>query len=435
MIPPRHDYQDVAVDFLRSTPRAGLFLKPGLGKTRSTLDALGPEHLPALVCAPKRVATKVWPVEIPKWRPDLTYVVAAGSPDRRRAALAAGADVTIIGRDVLADALGGPWKTLVIDESSGFRERSTTRWKTARTLVRDLGYVWLLTGTPAPNSLADLWAQAYLLDGGERLGKTLGGFRNRYFRPGKIINGYTVVEWIPRPEADENIHALLSDICMSMEAVEGLMPPVTYNQIDVELPAASRSIYRDMKRDLVALIDEHLGGVLSAANAAVLSGKLMQIGSGAVYDEEGGWTHLHDEKIEALREILEEGTGNVLVFYAYKHEKARLQAAFPEAQGIDDPGALERWDRGHLPMLLAHPMSAGHGLNLQAGGSTIIWATPTWSSELWEQGNGRLARQGQQHPVVVHTLVAKGTVDELAVASVAGKEAVQEAFLEHLRRT
>jgi SNF2 family DNA or RNA helicase len=445
-----HPYQDFAVSHLHRNPRAALWVDMGLGKTLITLSALTPDHLPVLVTAPKRVAENVWHTEVAKWGFDFTIAVAAGDPKKRQAALTSGADIIVIGRDNLADAIpyASRFKTFVIDESSGFKSRSSNRWKNARKIEGiKLGkfggppimkYVWQLSGTPSPNGLMDLWSQIFLLDGGERLGKTLTGFRGRYFAPGRQLANGVVTDWFLRPEADKNIHALLEDICLSMDSDGRIeLPPVTYNQVSVPLTPAVLHTYKTMKDTLVVDL-ALLGEIHSAPNAAVLSSKLSQISAGFMYvddaDIRGGlYDTLHHEKVKAIQEIVE-GTGSpVLVFYRFKAERDMITAAMPGlVHSVDEPDAIARWNRGELPVLLAHPQSAGHGLNLQHGGHTIVWASLPWSLEEHEQSNKRLARQGQQHPVVIHYLISPNTIDGSILVRLHEKKSVQDALLEHL---
>jgi len=430
-----HGYQELARDFLRGTPRAGLFLDLGLGKTAVTLSALQSWHLPALVVAPKRVAEHVWPVERDLWRPDLSLALAAGEPGQRQAALKERADVTVISRDNLKDAAPG-YRTVVLDELSSFKTRSSVRWKTARKLTAKAEHVWGLTGTPTPNGLLDLWPQMFLIDKGERLGTTLTGYRSRYFQAaGQLLNG-VVIDWRLRPEAEARIHELLSDIALYMSSETELdLPPVTKNIINVPLPAAARKAYKQMKTDLV-LDMEMLGDeIYSASNAAVLSNKLSQITAGFIFSDrqDGTYTPLHTAKLEALQEVVD-GTGdNLLVFYNYVPEAQMIRKAFPQARMLDEPGVIQAWSRGQVPMMLAHPASAGHGLNLQHGGHTIVWTSATWDLELYQQANGRLARQGQQHPVIIHTLECEGTVDKMIAERLVSKAFTQDNLLDHLR--
>lgn len=401
------------------------------GKTRTTLEALTPEHLPCLVVAPKRVAAEVWPVEILKWRPTLSYALAAGTPTQRGAALLSGEDITIISRDNLADATILPWKTVILDELSSFKNRTTNRWKSAKVLALGARYVWGLTGTPAPNGLMDLWAPVYLLDQGQRLGKNITTYRNRFFRPGRQLANGVITEWIPKPGAAEKIQELLQDICMSMTADTRLdLPPVTYNDIHITLPPAAKKAYRLMRDELIVDM-ELLGGteIHTAASAAVMSNKLSQISAGFLYPNDlgGSLTRLHDEKVAAVQEVID-GTGSpVLVFYRYKQELVQLMAALPGARSMDEPNIIKAWNAGTVPVLLAHPASAGHGLNLQYGGHTIVWTTLSWNLEEWQQANARIARQGQTQAVVIHRLMA-APVDQGMVNRLDGKADVQDAL-------
>lgn len=442
-----HDYQHVAVDHLHRHPRAGLFLDMGLGKTAVALTALTLDHLPVLVTAPKRVAENVWESEAQLWRPDLRVAVAAGTPLQRESALLSGADIVVIGRDNLkwASELPRPqFNTFIVDEMSGFKARSSQRWKAARKIIARNGhpipYVWGLTGTPSPNGLLDLWSQMYLLDEGARLGRTLTAYRGRYFYAGRQLPTGIVTEWILRPGADKNIHRLLEDICLSMETEGRIeLPPVTYNHVLVPLPPAVRQVYKKMKDDLVADLSLIGGETHTAANAAVLSNRLSQISAGFLYSDDadihpGVYDVLHREKVRAVQEIIE-GTGSpVLVFYRYRAEKEMILEALAGTgvHTIDEPGTIAAWNRGEVPVLLAHPASAGHGLNLQHGGHTVVWASLPWSLEEWEQGNKRVARQGQRHPVVIHMLLSPKTVDGAIRERLIEKTSVQAALLRHL---
>lgn len=441
-----HDYQEVAVDFIRTRKRAGLLLDMGLGKTAVTLRALQPESLPALVTAPKRVAEEVWPVEVPKWRPDLRIVVAAGTPAQRAKALLAAregrADIVVIGRDNLADAVevAGDYKTFVMDELSSFKTRASIRWKMAKKICKDMEYVWGLTGTPTTDgAMLDLWAPMYLLDSGDSLGSTLGGYRERYFTPGRQLPNGVVIEYNLRPGAAQRINVLLEKTCLSMSTDGRVdLPPTSFNDVMVPLLPAVRKLYKQLKNDLVADADILGGETISAANAAVLTGKLSQITAGFVYVDDadlrgGQYKMLHKEKVTALKEIID-GTGSpVLVAYRFQAELELLkQGLGPMAHTLDEPGIVADWNSGKIPVLLAHPASAGHGLNLQFGGHTMVWATPTWSLEEYMQMNKRLARQGQKHPVVIHHLVSPRTVDPLILLALKDKKSVQDAVMNHL---
>lgn len=456
-----HDYQLVARDYLRGLDRAGLFLDMGLGKTAASLSALEDRHLPVLVVAPKRVAETVWPLETPKWRPDLSCAVAKGTPANRLAALMSNADIVSLGQDNLGDLAklrrSRPFRTVIIDELSGYKNRGSARWKAMRRVVTkpEVAHVFGLTGTPAPNGYMNLWAQIYLLDGGQRLGTTLTTYRSRYFYAGRQLPNGVVTEWVLREGAKEKIDALLEDLCLSMKSEGRIeLPPVTENHVVVDLPPQVKKVYKDLKRDMVVDLDLLGGDIHSAVNAAVLSSKLSQVSAGFLYADpdmvdtgridsdglpvfvnvnEGKYTELHNEKVKAVQEIVE-GTGGspVLVFYRYKAELEMLRRAFPGAKTVDEPGVIFDWNAGQVPVLLAHPKSASHGLNLQHGGHTAVWTSLDWDSELWEQANKRLARQGQKHPVVIHCIMTKRSVDYLIRASLTEKVDLQNSLLSHL---
>lgn len=443
--PQLHDYQVQAVQFLQARRKAGLFLDMGLGKTAISLRALTPESLPALVTAPKRVAENVWETEAALWRPDLRVVVAKGTPKTRMAALESGADIVVIGRDNLADAVphAPRFRTLIMDELSGWKSRASLRWKAAKKITQcpTLTHVWGLTGTPSPKGLLDLWAQVYLLDGGARLGTSITGFKTRYFAPGRQLPNGVVTEWNLRPGADKRIHALLDDLCLSM-GTEGRieLPPVTHNIVHVPLAPKVRQVYKQMKNDLVSDVGLLGGEVHSAMNAAVLSSKLSQICAGFMYVDDAdirdrAYDVLHKDKVAAVAEIVE-GTGSqVVVAYRFQAELDLLKQGLGAlAHTIDEPDIIARWNSntGQVPVLLLHPASAGHGLNLQRGGHTLIWATLPWSLEEYQQTNKRLPRQGQQHPVVIHHLVSPHTVDEAVLQRLEEKKTVQQALLDHL---
>jgi SNF2 family DNA or RNA helicase len=440
------DYQELSRDYLRERDRGALFLDMGLGKTASCYAALEPRHLPALVVAPKRVAESVWPLEAAIWRPDLTVAVAKGQPAARLRELGReDADVVVIGRDNLRDALKvnrrRKFKTLIIDELSGYKARSSIRWKTAKAIIKraSIGHVWGLTGTPSPNGYGDLWSQIYLLDGGERLGKTLTEYRRRWFTPGLRLPNGVIASWDLVPGAAAQIDKAIEDICLAMGTDGRIeLPPVTENHVQIELPMEAKRIYRDMKRDMVANLDILGGEVHTAKNAAVLTSKLSQISAGFLYVDDAdirdrAYTVIHHEKGKAVEEILEaDRVGGVLIFYRFVPERdALLKRLGDQAHTIDEPGVIEAWNDGDIPVLLAHPASAGHGLNLQYGGHTIVWTTPDWDLELWQQANKRLARSGQEHPVVIHVIMG-GKIDHLVRASLDDKDVVQGALLEHL---
>jgi hypothetical protein len=443
-----HDYQRTAVAFLKGHPTAALMMDMGLGKTACVLQALEPRHLPAFVVAPKRVAEKVWSKERSLWRPDLSISLAVGDKTTRAEALRTPADITVIGLDNIKDLndLKGrgawPWRTMVIDElskyrSTGSRQQTLGRHRWGRPRIEN---VWGLTGTPAPNGYLDLWPQMALLDMGKRLGVPFSSFRSRFFYPSGVTRQGVVYEWSPFPESHGHIKRLLEDMCLSMSADDYLdLPPMTVNEVGIDLPPDAMRVYRHMARELAVDLEEIFGGgaIHTAANSAVLTQKLTQISAGFIYpddrdlfpDEPASW--IHDRKIKALDEIVENTGENLLVFYAYQEELAALRAAYPHAKHIDDPGAQDEWDAGTLRMMLAHPAGAGHGLNLQYGGHHIVWTTLTWDLELWLQANGRLHRQGQQHPVIIHVLMADGTIESLILGRLREKDTRQVDLLAH----
>lgn len=433
-----HDYQQRAVKHLHNGGR-GLFLDMGLGKTAVVLSALQPEHLPALVVAPQRVAKEVWPVEQKKWRPDLSLAAAIGNPRWRKEKRDIEADITVMTRDTVSD-LGDrqhPYKTVVLDELSGYKTKSTNRWKATRKVADKASQVWGLTGTPTPNGYHDLWAQIYLLDKGKRLGPTLTAFRDRYFNAGRRApNTNVVIEWILKPGAEDAINRALADLCISMKASDYLeLPGITFNEVTVPLPANVKRTYNDMLDTLVADLSILGGSIHTAANAAVLSNKLRQVSAGFIYEDNDTtrWDRLHDEKTKALQEIVD-GTGSpILVFYQFQVERQTILSAIDGSRSIDSPGVIEDWNAGRVPVLVAHPASAGHGLNLQGGGHTIVWTSLPWSLEEWQQANKRLDRQGQNSHVISHVLLAPGTLDRTVYRALHGKEDVQEALLNYLK--
>ena len=429
-----HAYQELARDFLRDRGRAGLFLDMGLGKTAISLSAIEERHLPVLVVAPKRVAEHVWPTEKILWRPDLSLALAAGTKAEREVALIAGADITVISRDNLGDAIGARrYSTVIIEELSSFKNQSSMRWRRARKLTAKADHVWGLTGTPSPNGYLDLWAQVFLLDNGLRLDTASGRYRERYFQSHGQLPSGTRIDWRPREGAQERIRGLLEDLCLYMSAADELdMPPVVHNTVTVDMPPPARRQYEEFKEDMLLVLDED---TYSAGSAAALSNRLSQLSAGFLYSDEqdGTWAPVHNAKLEALGEIIE-GTGdNLLVFYNFKAEAALIRAKFPQAKMIDGPDVLGNWNMGKVPLMLAHPASAGHGLNLQHGGHTMVWSSLTWDLELYQQACARLARQGQKHPVVIHSIECDRTIDQVIAARLAGKGEVQDGLLDHLR--
>ncbi|HAP4450141.1 TPA: DEAD/DEAH box helicase [Enterococcus faecalis] len=413
----------------------------GLGKTLSSLTAIDEllhtfeiiENV--LVIAPLSVAEKTWTDEIEKWDhlQHLTFSKVLGNPKQREEALFKKADVYLINRENVEWLVNyyqrnWPFKTVIIDELSSFKSSSAKRFKALRKVRPKMERVIGLTGTPSPNSLMDLWAQMYLLDQGERLGKTITQYRNKYFAPAQK-NGHIVYSWQLIPGAEEAIYNKISDICVSMKAKDYLqLPPRTENIIELDLNPTSWKQYKELEREYVLELEET---DVVASNAATLSNKLLQLSNGAVYDENGDGREIHQEKLNALERVIEDAQGqSVLVFYQYQHDLERIQARFKQAKALNvSDGDIEKWNEGKIPLLLAHPQSAGHGLNLQKGGHIIVWFGLTWSLEFYQQANARLDRQGQTQPVIIHHLVTKGTIDEQVIKALQAKEQGQSALM------
>lgn len=438
-----HPYQEYAITRILDTPHIGLFLDMGLGKTVSALTAVDKlindrfEVRRVLVIAPLRVAKLTWAAEVDKWdHLSLKVTKVLGGESKRLQALAENADIYVINRENvpwLVDLYKGkrwPFDMVIIDESSSFKSPRSLRFRALRKVLPQIKRMVLLTGTPSPRSLMDLWPQLYLLDRGERLGRTLTAYRSEYFRPGKS-NGFTVFEWLPNKDAQEKIHKAIGDICVSMSAADWLdIPEKMDNIIEVELPTKARKIYDTLKRDYAITIQQD---DITAVNAAVLTGKLLQVANGALYHDDKTYTEIHKAKIDALKELAESATTPVIVFYWLKSDLERLKKEFPKARTLEDEKDLTDWNNGKIDMLLLHPSSAGHGLNLQAGGHTIIWFGLTWSLELYQQANARLHRQGQRSSVIVHHILAKDTMDERVLKALQEKRMGQDSLLAAVR--
>jgi len=388
-----------------------------------------------LVIAPLRVAQTVWATEAQKWD-HLQFLRVSkilGGYESRMAGLNALADVYVINRENVAwlvSELRGKWPfdMVVIDELSSFKNRGSERFKALRRVLPRVQRLVGLTGTPAPNGLMDLWSQIYLLDQGERLGRTLTAYRDAFFSPGKR-NGNIVYQWLPKPFAEEEIYKRLEGLCVSMKSEHHLdMPECVYNRVPVILEDTAMAYYREMEREQII---ELRGAEITAVNAAAVAGKLMQMTGGAVYDELGRFQKVSKAKLDALEEIVESAQGKpVLVFYQFRHELPRLLERFPKAVELTDEKDVEKWNRGEIPILLAHPASAGHGLNLQQGGHIMVWYTMTWNLEHYQQACKRLHRQGQKETVIIHHLVAEKTIDEKIMRVLEGKASIQDAVME-----
>lgn len=394
-----------------------------------------------LVIAPLMPAKHTWPEEVAKWdhTRGLRVSMVMGTAAERERAVCRSADIYVVNRENVAwlvERFGRRWPfpTVVVDELSSFKSRQAKRFKALKRVRPQIRRIWGLTGTPAPNGLMDLWAQMNLIDRGERLGTRIGQYRERYFVPG-ARSGHVVYDWALRPRAEEAIYARIADVALSMRAADELeLPGRVDNVVEVALTEAQMRAYRAFERDQVADFGDQ---EVTAASAAALANKLLQWANGAVYDDEQRVVETHAGKLEALSRIVAEAQGQpVLCFYAFRHDLERLRAAFPEAEVLDAraEGLVGRWNAGEVPLLLAHPQQAGHGLNLQHGGRTIAWFGLTWSLEAYMQANARLDRQGQRGCVVVHHLVAKGTADERVMEVLAGKRSLQDAMMDALRR-
>lgn len=439
-----HPYQSVAIKQILAHTHYGLLLDMGLGKTVSTLMAIESliydrlEVKKVLLIAPKKVAESTWSQEASKWAQtrNLRISQVLGSAKDREQALQADADIYVMNRENviwLCDKYKGkplPFDMLVIDESSSFKNPQAKRFKALKR--HTFGRVVLLTGTPAPNTLMDLWPQIYLLDKGERLGRTITEYRRRYFRPDKT-NGHVVFSYALNPGADSQIYGRITDICMSLKAKDYLtLPDRIDNVIEVVMSDSETEKYKIMEKEHVLGLGQE--NEISALNAASVANKLLQMANGYVYDDEGNLVHIHDQKIDRLKELVDVNEGKpMLVFYNYKHDLAAIKEAFPKATELTDDNDVADWNKGKIQMLLAHPASAGYGLNLQAGGHIIVWYGLTWSLEQYQQANARLHRQGQTEPVIVHHLVTKGTMDEQVMRSLSRKEESQDALLEAIK--
>lgn len=438
-----YEYQKYATRFIQTHEVSAIFLDCGMGKSVITLTAI--KRLLAkgkarrvLVVAPLRVAQTTWPDEIQKWDhlKGLTYAVAVGSEEKRKAALAKKADITIINRENvewLVAKSGQKWcyDTVVLDELSSFKSYQAKRFKYLLKVRPFVSRIVGLTGTPASNGLMDLWAEFRVLDLGERLGRYITRYREAYFKPDKR-NAQVVFSYKPLPGAEERIYEKISDITISMKAKDYLhLPELVFNDVFVKLDEKAERAYAEFKADMVV---ELKGEEIDAVNAAVLSNKLLQMANGAIYAEDGKVIRIHDKKLDALEDMLESANGKpVLVAYWFKHDLQRIKERFPLAREIKTAEDIRAWNNGEIAMGLIHPASAGHGLNLQRGGSTIIWFGLTWSLELYQQLNARLYRQGQKETVIIHHILTEGTMDERVLRAVGEKDKTQSALIDAVR--
>lgn len=445
-----YPHQQAGIDWITARPACALFWGMGTGKTVTTLTAVDRllndylEDGPVLVIAPKRVAENTWSKEADKWEHlrHLRVCRIMGTEKQRIQALRTVyegpfADVYVINRENvcwLGERLGTRWPfpVVVIDELSSFKAASAKRWKALRRVRGRIRRIIGLTGTPRPNGLEDLWPEIYLLDRGERLGRTLTAFRARYLVPEKM-NGHIVYSYKPREGAETEVYERLADICMSIRKEDVLnLPGQIYEDVELTPPPALLKKYKRFERDKVLECLDADGRIVAGTEAA-LTNKLLQFANGAIYDTDGEVHRLHDIKLDALEELLEEAGGeNVLVLYAYKHDADRIRRRIA-CRALDKPEDMDAWNRGEIPVALAHPASIGHGLNLQGGGHIIVWFGLTWSLELYQQANERLNRPGQRHVCRIYHLLLKGTHDERVLKALTNKNQGQAAAIEALR--
>ena len=434
-----HNYQNYAKDFILAHKVSALFLDCGLGKTITTLTAINElmydsfEISKVLIIAPLRVAQSTWKDEIEKWDHLnlLRYSIVVGDEKERLKALKQNSDIYIINREnvdwlVTKSGINFYFDMLIIDELSSFKSHTSKRFKSLLKIRPYFERVVGLTGTPSSNGLMDLWAEFRVLDLGERLGRYITHYRNEYFLPDKR-NGAVIFSYKPQPNAEERIYRRLADMTISMKSTEYLkMPELILNELEINLDEEDQMKYKKFKKEMVMTIQEK---EIDAINAASLSNKLIQLANGSIYDEDKKFYEVHNKKLDKLEEIIESANGKpVLVAYWFKADKERIEKRFKvrEIKTADD---IKQWNMGMINLALIHPASAGHGLNLQSGGSTLVWFSLTWSLELYQQTNARLYRQGQKDTVVIHHLITKNTIDEDIMKSLKRKDKTQEALM------
>lgn len=438
-----HSYQEYAIRYIETHPISALLIDMGLGKTSITLTAIlnllfdSFEVCKVLVIAPLRVAKNTWTDEIKKWEhlSTLTYSLIVGNGNERLSALNEKADIYIINRenvDWLVNKSGYKFDfdMVVIDELSSFKNHQSKRFKSLMKVRPLVKRIVGLTGTPSSNGLMDLFAEFKILDMGKRLGYFIGQYRNTYFKPDKM-NGPIVYSYKPLPNAENAIYEKISDITVSMKANEYLkMPELLTSNYVVELSNSEKNQYDEMKKSLVLEITD---GEITASNAASLSNKLCQLSNGAIYDDEQNIVEIHDRKLEALEDIIESMNGKpLLIAYWYRHDLERIKSRF-SVREIKTSEDISDWNDGKIPVALIHPASAGHGLNLQNGGSTLVWFGLTWSLELYQQTNARLYRQGQKNTVVIQHIITKGTIDEQILKALQKKNKTQADLIDAVR--
>ena len=434
-----YPYQEFAKEFMISNPLSALFLEMGLGKTITTLTAIDEllydcfEIRKVLIIAPLRVANSTWPSEIKKWEhlKLLRYSIVTGNEAERIQALNTKAEIYIINREnvdwlVNKSGVAMNFDMLVIDELSSFKSYTSKRFKSLLKIRPYFKRVVGLTGTPSSNGLMDLWAEFRILDFGKRLGMYITHYRNKYFVPDKR-NGMIIYSYKPQEDAEQQIYKAINDITISMKSCDHLkLPELIMNEVEVVLENKEVERYQAFKKEMVMTIGEE---EIDAVNAASLSNKLLQLANGSIYDENKNYHIVHDRKIEALEQLIEEANGKpVLIAYWFKADKERIEQRC-NVREIQSAGDIEDWNKGEIQVGLIHPASAGHGLNLQQGGCTLIWFGLTWSLELYQQTNARLYRQGQNQTVVIHHIITKDTIDEDVMKALKRKERTQEALM------
>jgi len=438
-----HNYQAYSTKFIIDHPISAILLSCGLGKTVITLTAIQElmfdrfEVKKPLIIAPLRVCTSSWPEEIKKWDhlKGLTYSVATGPEEERKKALKRKADLYIINRENvtwLIEKSGLPfdYDMLVLDELSSFKSHQSKRFKSLLKVRPKVKRIVGLTGTPSSNGLMDLFAEFRILDMGERLGRYIGQYRRNYFLPDKR-NAQVIFSYKPLPGAEDAIYKKISDITISMKAADYLkMPKLVMNEVKVTLAPKEQKLYDDLKKDMVVSLKDK---EIDAVNAASLSGKLLQMANGAVYGDDGKAVLIHERKLDALEDLIESANGKpVLIAYWFKHDLERIKKRF-SIREIKTSEDIHDWNEGRIPLAVLHPASAGHGLNLQAGGSTLIWFGLTWSLELYQQTNARLWRQGQKDTVVIHHIITRGTIDENVMTALKKKDKTQAALIDAVK--
>lgn len=439
-----HDYQAYTIEFIKTHDKAAILLDMGMGKSVSTLTALNDMMFDsfnvgrALVIAPLRVARDTWPAEISKWDhlKHLRTAVIVGTAKERRQALHTDADLYVINRENIPwmmKELGESWPfdTVVIDELSSFKSHKAARFKALMSKRKNMRRIIGLTGTPTSKSLEDIWAPFKLFDGGQRLEPYITHFREKYFVPDKR-NGYQIFSWKLKPGAEDAIYNAIGDITVSMKAADHLnMPALTISTKTVHLDERERQVYNKLKKDMLVQLE---GETIDAGSAAVLSNKLLQLSSGAIYADEGRTINVHSQKLDALEDIIEAANGqNLLVCYWFKHELERLLRHFPQGRQLQTAQDMTDWCNGDIELAFIHPASAGHGLNLQSGGHIMVWHTTPWSLELYQQTNARLYRQGQEHPVSIVHIEAANTIDQQVIASLESKNQTQSALIDAVK--